>query len=91
LDEILNLTLTTASGEKVALRNIVASEAEPRSDSDRPQRPAAIRVTVRANVAGRDLGSVAYEVQALLDQIPRPVGYDLIGRRQFRRTAKSLP
>jgi HAE1 family hydrophobic/amphiphilic exporter-1 len=26
LDEILNLTLTTASGEKVALRNVVTSE-----------------------------------------------------------------
>ena len=41
LDEILNLTLTTASGEKVALRNLVTYRSKPRSDSDRPQRPAA--------------------------------------------------
>ena len=76
LNEILNLTLTTASGEKVALRNVVTSEGSrgpiliDRKDQQR-------RVTVRANVAGRDLGSVAAETQALLNQIPRPVGYDL--------------
>ncbi|MCF8052164.1 MAG: efflux RND transporter permease subunit [Desulfobacterales bacterium] len=76
IDEILNLMLTTASGEKVALRNVVAAEPSrgpvliDRKDQQR-------RVAVQANVAGRDLGSVAADVQALLDQIPRPVGYDL--------------
>jgi HAE1 family hydrophobic/amphiphilic exporter-1 len=76
LDEILNLTLTTASGEKVALRNVVTSEPSrgpvliDRKDQQR-------RVTVRANIAGRDLGSVALEVIDRLDQIPRPAGYDL--------------
>jgi HAE1 family hydrophobic/amphiphilic exporter-1 len=34
-------------------------------------------VSVVANVAGRDLGSVARDIQAQLDQIPRPTGYDL--------------
>jgi HAE1 family hydrophobic/amphiphilic exporter-1 len=74
LDEILDLTLTTGSGEQVALRNIVANEASlgpiliDRKDQQR-------LVTVKANVADRDIGSVAAEVQALLDTIPRPVGY----------------
>jgi HAE1 family hydrophobic/amphiphilic exporter-1 len=89
LDEILNLTLTTASGEKVALRNVVASESSrgpiliDRKDQQR-------RVTVSANVAGRDLGSVALEVQALLDQIPRPVGYDLTVAGSFEEQQKAF-
>ena len=76
LDEILNLTLTTASGEQVALRSVVTTEASrgpiliDRKDQQRI-------VNVRANVAGRDLGSVAEEVQGLLERIPHPVGYDL--------------
>ncbi len=89
LDEILNLTLTTASGEKVALRNVVAYERSrgpiliDRKDQQR-------RVTVSANVAGRDLGSVATDVQALLDQIPRPVGYDLTVAGNFEEQQKAF-
>ena len=89
LDEILNLTLTTGSGEKVALRNIVMSESSrgpiliDRKDQQR-------RVTVGANVSGRDLGSVAFDVQALLDQIPRPVGYDLTVAGTFEEQQKAF-
>jgi len=89
LDEILNLTLTTASGEKVALRNVVASEPSrgpvliDRKDQQR-------LVTVRANVSGRDLGSVALEVRGLLDQIPRPVGYDLKVAGNFEEQQKAF-
>jgi len=88
LDEILDLTLTTDSGEKVALRNLVTTEASrgpiliDRKDQQR-------RVTVSANVAGRDLGSVALDVQALLDQIPRPVGYDLMVAGNFEEQQKA--
>jgi HAE1 family hydrophobic/amphiphilic exporter-1 len=96
LEEILDLTLTTASGETAALRNVVATEAGrgpvliDRKDQQR-------RATVRANYAGRDLGSIAAEVQALLDRIPRPVGYDLTvagnyeeQRKAFRELVVSL-
>ncbi|CAB1062948.1 RND efflux system, inner membrane transporter [Olavius sp. associated proteobacterium Delta 1] len=89
LNEILNLTLTTVSGEKVALRNLVTTEASrgpiliDRKDQQR-------RVTIRANVAGRDLGSVALDVQALLDQIPRPVGYDLMVAGNFEEQQKAF-
>jgi HAE1 family hydrophobic/amphiphilic exporter-1 len=89
LAEILNLTLTTASGEKVALRNVVMTESSrgpvliDRKDQQR-------RVTVRANVAGRDLGSVAKDVQTLLDQIPRPVGYDLAVAGNFEEQQKAF-
>jgi HAE1 family hydrophobic/amphiphilic exporter-1 len=89
LDEILNLTLTTASGEKVALRNVVTTESSrgpiliDRKDQQR-------MVMVRANVAERDLGSVATDVQTLLDQIPRPVGYHMTVAGNFEEQQKAF-
>lgn len=77
IDEILDLLLTTASGEKIALRNLVSTQSSrgpvliDRKDQQR-------RVTLQVNIEARDLGSVAQDVQALLNQIPRPVGYDLV-------------
>ena len=77
LDELLDMTLSTASGAQVALRNIVSVSPGrgpiliERKDQQR-------LVTVQANVAGRDLGSVAADVQERLNGIPRPVGYDLL-------------
>ncbi len=71
------------------MRNVVASESSrgpiliDRKDQQR-------RVTVSANVAGRDLGSVALDVQALLDQIPRPVGYDLTVAGSFEEQQKAF-
>ena len=76
LDEILDLTLTGASGEQVALRNVVSATdghgpvLVTRKDQQR-------QVSVEINVAGRDMGSVAADVQAVLDTIPRPAGYEL--------------
>jgi HAE1 family hydrophobic/amphiphilic exporter-1 len=89
LQEILDLTLTTPSGEKVALRNVVTTEAGrgpiliDRKDQQR-------QVTVHANVGDRDLGSVAADVQARLDQIPRPVGYDLRVAGNFEEQQKAF-
>jgi len=96
LDEVLDLTLTTASGEQVALRNLVTAEAGrgpliiDRKDQQR-------MVAVTANVTGRDLGSVAADVQAGLQQIQRPAGYDLLvagtfeeQQRAFRELVVSL-
>jgi HAE1 family hydrophobic/amphiphilic exporter-1 len=89
LEEILDLTLTTRSGEQVALRNLVSEEASlgpiliDRKDQQR-------LVTVRANVVDRDLGSVAAEVQALLDTIPRPVGYVLDVAGNFEEQQKAF-
>jgi HAE1 family hydrophobic/amphiphilic exporter-1 len=88
MDEILDLTLTTASGEQVALRNLVDTEPSrgpvliDRKDQQR-------LVTVRANISGRDLGSVARDVQVVLDRIPRPQGYDLIVAGAFEEQQKA--
>jgi len=89
IDEILDLTLATPDGEQVALRNLVVSEASrgpiliERKDQQRI-------VTVQANVAGRDLGSVAGDVQLLLDSIPRPLEYDLSVGGNFEEQQKAF-
>jgi HAE1 family hydrophobic/amphiphilic exporter-1 len=89
LDEVLNLTLTTASGEQVALRNIVMTKQSrgpvviDRKDQQR-------LATVTANVSGRDLGSVARDVQTILNGIPRPVGYGLIVAGNYEEQQKSF-
>lgn len=89
LEEILGLTLTTASGEKVILRNLV--DVEPgrgplvidRKDQQRV-------VTVSANVAGRSLGEAAMEVQDRLEEIPRPTGYEMIVSGEFEEQQKAF-
>ena len=76
IDEILDLTLTTASGNLVPLKSFVTTQPGigPILIDRRTQQR---QVRVVANIAGRDMGSVATEAQMRLDQIPRPVGYDL--------------
>ncbi len=89
LDEILDLTLTSASGEQVAVRNLVDTEAGQgpilieRKDQQRV-------VTVNANVSGRDLGSVAADVQGRLNGIARPVGYDLLLAGNYEEQQKAF-
>ncbi|MEE4363548.1 MAG: efflux RND transporter permease subunit [Desulfotignum sp.] len=89
MDDILDLTLTTASGEQVAIRNLVSVTPGwgpiliQRKDQQRT-------VTVSANVAGRDLGSVAQEVTRRLEEIPRPVGYDLLVAGDFEEQQKAF-
>ena len=89
LDEILDLTLRTPGGELVALRNLVDTESGrgpvtvERKDQQR-------LVTVTANVAGRDLGSVAEDIQARLDRIARPAGYDLRVAGNFEEQQKAF-
>ncbi len=76
IDEILNLTLTTGSGELVTLRNVVREESGrgpvliERKDQQRI-------AYVTANIANRDVGSVAKDVQERLYRIAKPIGYDL--------------
>ncbi|MBW2476963.1 MAG: efflux RND transporter permease subunit [Deltaproteobacteria bacterium] len=89
IDEILDLTLGTRTGEQVALRNLVTNQPSrgpiliDRKDQQR-------HVTVEANVAGRALGSVAADVQVLLDQIPRPAQYDLVVAGNFEEQQEAF-
>jgi HAE1 family hydrophobic/amphiphilic exporter-1 len=76
LDDILGLPLTVRDDRTISLRSVV--EATPgtgpvviaRKDQERI-------VSVYANVAGRDLGSVAEDVRARLREVPVPDGLDV--------------
>ena len=77
LEEILDLPLIVEPGHRVALRNLVTTEEGRgpivinRSEQQR-------LVSIDVNVAGRDLGSVAADIDNTLRGIARPVGYDLL-------------
>lgn len=75
LDDILDLTITNDRGEAVLLRNVVDIE-EARGpvliDRKDQQRLASVNI----NISGRDLGSVARDIQDRLNDVPRPAGYD---------------
>ena len=89
IEEILDLTLRTPDGEQVALRNLVDSSGGrgpvviERKDQQR-------LISVKANVAGRDQGSVAADIQDRLDSIARPVGYDLVIAGNFAEQEKAF-
>ncbi|MEM1184419.1 MAG: efflux RND transporter permease subunit [Planctomycetota bacterium] len=77
LDEVLDLTISSASGEQVALRNLV-SVTPGRGPTEIRRKNQQRLVTVTANVAGRDLASVAADVEAKLAEIARPTGYEMV-------------
>lgn len=89
LDEILDMTLTNQKGRQIAIRNVVSIKSGrgpiliDRKDQQR-------LVTVEANIAGRDMGSIAKDVQERLDAIPRPVGYDFIIAGKFEEQREAF-
>jgi HAE1 family hydrophobic/amphiphilic exporter-1 len=88
IEEVLDLTLTTPSGDRVALRNLV--EAFPsRGPLIIERRNQQRLVKVQANVAGRDLGSVAREIAGRLDEVVRPAGFDLAVAGTFEEQERS--
>jgi HAE1 family hydrophobic/amphiphilic exporter-1 len=89
IEEILDLTLRTPAGEQVALRNLVTTE-EARGPVIIERKDQQRLVSVTANVADRDLGSVASEIRARLGTIPRPVGYDLIIAGDYEEQQKAF-
>lgn len=96
LDEILDLTLEVpgearseaTGGNTVALRNVVSID-EGRGPMLIDRKSQQRLVTVTANIAGRDLGSVAGDVKERLDRIPRPLGYDLVLSGAFEEQQKA--
>lgn len=76
IDEVLDMTLSTPTGQPVALRNLVtASSGSGPLIIERTDQERTVKIT--ANVAGRAQGDVARDVQVKLDEIPRPMGHDL--------------
>ncbi|MDQ8184895.1 efflux RND transporter permease subunit [Pelagicoccus sp. SDUM812002] len=74
IDEVLDLTLRTPSGELVALRNLVTSDFG-RAPEEIERRDQQRLVTLDTEFEKRALGDVSAEIEAILNQIPRPANY----------------
>ncbi len=89
MEELLDLTLTAASGQRVAIRNLVSLKTGrgpiliERKDQQRV-------ISVSANVAGRPAGSAAAEIQDRLYTVPRPAGYDLTVAGNYEEQQKAF-
>jgi HAE1 family hydrophobic/amphiphilic exporter-1 len=76
LDRVLDLTVINADGEPVVLRNVV--DVRPRSGPVSIARKDQERiVTVSANLAGRDMGSVIADIRTGLEGLPVPQGFSI--------------
>ncbi|MDP4199931.1 MAG: efflux RND transporter permease subunit [Bacteroidota bacterium] len=75
-DDLRKLLLTTPSGQQVLLGSVatITQDASP-VEIDRKYQQRIIDVT--AEVSGRDLGSVAQEIQTKLDKIAVPPGFQV--------------
>jgi HAE1 family hydrophobic/amphiphilic exporter-1 len=76
LEEILDLTLTAPGGQQVTLGGLV-EPVDTRGPVEITRKDRQRLVTVTANLAGRDQGSVAADIQARLDALTRPEGVSL--------------
>ncbi|MCB1849829.1 MAG: efflux RND transporter permease subunit [Gammaproteobacteria bacterium] len=89
IDEILDLTVQAPNNENIALSNLVTtSGGEGPVTIERKDRQRL--VTVTANVSGRDLGSVAADVQQRLNRIARPPAYDLVVAGNYEEQQKAF-
>ncbi|MBN1916344.1 MAG: efflux RND transporter permease subunit [Verrucomicrobia bacterium] len=76
LRELLDLTVANADGQPVVLRNIVS--VGPRSGPVSIERKDQERlVTVRANIEGRDMGSIIADIREGLASLPAPQGFSI--------------
>ncbi len=89
LEDILDLTLSTADGQDVVLRNLV-SNTPGRGPAVIERKERQRTVSIEVNIDQRDLGSVAADIEARLDEIPRPVGYDLSVAGSYEEQQKSF-
>ncbi|MGB7874152.1 MAG: efflux RND transporter permease subunit [Anaerolineales bacterium] len=89
LDDIRNLLLDTPTGEQVRLEQVASVKivAAPNVIEREGQ---SRKIDVSANVRGRDLGSVANEVEEIVEDLEFPLGYhaELFGEYAERAAAE---
>ncbi|MGB9591351.1 MAG: efflux RND transporter permease subunit, partial [Candidatus Kryptoniota bacterium] len=92
IDDLQRLTINSSAGRLVELGNIANVEMGTSPvEIDRKYQERIVDVT--ANVSGRDLGSVAADIQAKLNQINVPGGFQILQAgniQQQKDTFKSL-
>ncbi|MGH6640632.1 MAG: efflux RND transporter permease subunit [Polaromonas sp.] len=89
VDDIREFLIDTPYGGRVRLAEVADVSVEPTPNKIRRENNSR-RIDVHGNVKGRDLGSVADEVQARLDKIKFPIGYypQLLGEYKERQAAQ---
>jgi len=89
ISDVLDLPLRARDGSSVALRSVVAAERGmgPTVIERKNQRRL---VKVSANVDGRDMGSVAAEMEARFAALPKPEGYTLAVTGAFEEQKRSF-
>jgi multidrug efflux pump subunit AcrB len=76
IDDLKKIVITTKGGQQVLLGNIATIEkANAPVQIDRKYQQRLVEVT--ANVAGRDLGSVASDIQNKVNQLNIPLGFEV--------------
>lgn len=88
LTAVENLPIDTPDGGVVALKDVAAVKIKPKPSSILRE-DASRYIVVGANVKGRDLGSVAREIEDQLSDVNLPLGYraEVSGEFDARRSA----
>ncbi len=88
LDDIRNLLLNTPSGERVRLADVASVKIVPAPNVIEREGQSR-KIDVSANVGGRDLGSVARDVEQVIESLGFPLGYhaELVGEYAEREAA----
>ncbi len=85
---VLDLTLTNADGHPVVLRNVL--QVRPRTGPVFIERKDQDRiVTVSANIAGRDLGSIVNDIERGLQSIPVPGNFTVTFGADYEEQQKA--
>ena len=89
LTDVENLLVDTATGGKVALKDVADVTVAPTAGHVNHEQTAR-RITVSANLSGRDLGAATADVKAALATVPFPQEYypELAGEYQERQKAQ---
>jgi HAE1 family hydrophobic/amphiphilic exporter-1 len=89
LSDILDLTISNADGEPIVLRNAVT--VQPRSGPVTIERKDQQRVvTVSADFAGRDMGSVLADIRRGLAAVPVPRGFSIAFGGDYEEQQKAF-
>jgi HAE1 family hydrophobic/amphiphilic exporter-1 len=88
-EDLLNLQIRASDGRNIALRNVMALEAE--SGASQIQRRNQLRANaISIDVAGRDIGSIAEDIRAVLDTIPRPDNVQVLIRGDYEEKQRAF-
>lgn len=89
LQDILDLPITNADGERVVLRNVV--EVRPRRGPVLIERKDQERVVyVTANISGRDMGSILADIREGLQSVPVPRDFSILFGGDYEEQQKSF-